>query len=127
MMYPVACLTGIAQALCLNTGITLISDVIGSRGSQGAFVFGVYSFLDKFCTGIVMFIVTNESIFETTVSYNRWITAIIPAVSIVVAGFCITLIKTENKEEESHSASKVNDSKFAKKRELKELAEELAS
>jgi hypothetical protein len=53
----VAPIIGIAQAICLNTGITLISDVIGLRGSSGAFVFGCYSFLDKTSTGIILFVV----------------------------------------------------------------------
>jgi hypothetical protein len=49
--------------LVLNTGITLISDVIGVKGKSGAFVFGFYSFLDKISTGIVLFILTNVSLF----------------------------------------------------------------
>lgn len=49
--------------MVLNTGITLISDVIGVKGKSGAFVFGFYSLMDKFSTGIVLFVLTNISLF----------------------------------------------------------------
>ena len=51
---------GVAQAITLNTGITMISEVIGLRGSSGAFVFGAYSFLDKISGGIAIFFMTNN-------------------------------------------------------------------
>lgn len=63
-MYFIAPVIGIAQAISLNTGITLISDVIGLRGSSGAFVFGMYSFLDKIASGVVLFVCTESSHFE---------------------------------------------------------------
>jgi hypothetical protein len=63
-MYVIAPVIGIAQAISLNTGITLISDVIGLRGSSGAFVFGIYSFLDKIACGVVLFVCTNSSSFD---------------------------------------------------------------
>jgi Na+/melibiose symporter-like transporter len=43
----------------LSTGINLISDVVGSKGAKGAFVFGIYSLLDKFSSGIAIFLVGN--------------------------------------------------------------------
>jgi hypothetical protein len=42
----------------------MISDVIGLRGSSGAFVFGFYSFLDKISAGIAIFVCTNGSFFK---------------------------------------------------------------
>lgn len=63
LIYLVAIFIGAAQALVLNTGITLISDVIGVKGKSGAFVFGFYSLMDKFSTGIVLFVLTNISLF----------------------------------------------------------------
>ena len=62
-IYLIAIFIGIAQALVLNTGITLISDVIGVKGKSGAFVFGFYSLLDKISTGLVLFGLTNSSLF----------------------------------------------------------------
>jgi len=38
----------------------MISEVIGLRGSNGAFVFGAYSFLDKISGGIAIFFMTNN-------------------------------------------------------------------
>lgn len=58
IIYLLAFLIGGAQALVLNTGISLISEVIGVRGNSGAFVFGCYSFLDKIACGIALFIIT---------------------------------------------------------------------
>ena len=57
-MYPVSFFIGASQALLLNTGITLISEVIGVKGSSGAFVFGCYSFVDKLSSGIALFTIT---------------------------------------------------------------------
>jgi len=50
--------------LLLATGINLISEVVGSKGSTGAFVFGIYSLLDKFSSGIVIFMVGNASAYS---------------------------------------------------------------
>ena len=38
----------------------MISEVIGVRGSKGAFVFGFYSFLDKLTNGVILFLITNS-------------------------------------------------------------------
>lgn len=46
---------GICQTMVLSTGINFISDVVGSKGKSGAFVFGVYSLFDKFGSGIIIF------------------------------------------------------------------------
>ena len=56
---------GASQSLVLSTGINLISDVVGSKGKEGAFVFGIYSLLDKFACGIAIFVVGTAS------SYNK--------------------------------------------------------
>lgn len=48
---------GASQSLVLATGINLISDVVGNKGKTGAFVFGIYSLLDKFSCGIIIFLV----------------------------------------------------------------------
>ena len=37
----------------------MISDVVGTKGKSGAFVFGIYSLLDKFSCGIAIFIIGN--------------------------------------------------------------------
>jgi hypothetical protein len=46
----------------LNTATSLISDVIGSDAEGSAFVYGVYSLLDKFSNGFILYyIVANYS------------------------------------------------------------------
>ena len=50
---------GASQSLVLATGINMISDVVGTKGKSGAFVFGIYSLLDKFSCGIAIFIIGN--------------------------------------------------------------------
>jgi hypothetical protein len=59
-MYIVAPFIGISQMMVLSTGINLISDVVGSKVKTGAFVFGIYSLLDKFSAGIVIFLIGNS-------------------------------------------------------------------
>lgn len=38
--------------------------MIGSKGDSGAFVFGVYSFLDKISAGIIIFMLANLPCFS---------------------------------------------------------------
>ncbi|KRX01868.1 Major facilitator superfamily domain, general substrate transporter [Pseudocohnilembus persalinus] len=123
-VYLVAAIIGVAQALCLNTGITLISDVIGVRGSEGAFVFGVYSFLDKFLTGIVMFVILAFKSFEDSPSAIAWTISLVPFVSIVGAGICIYFIQTKNDGFKHNNQSNV--SVCSQTKEIEQLNKELA-
>jgi len=59
-IYGLAVLIGMAQSMMLATGINLISEVIGTKGEQGAFVFGIYSLLHKFSTGIAILFITSS-------------------------------------------------------------------
>ena len=43
--------------MLLSTGINFISDVVGSKAKTGAFVFGVYSLLDKLTVGLVIYFI----------------------------------------------------------------------
>ena len=52
LVYPLASLQGIGVALMLNTGTSLISDVLGKDNKSAAFVYGVYSLFDKFANGL---------------------------------------------------------------------------
>ena len=70
--------------LIIILGITLISDVIGLRGSSGAFVFGSYSFLDKISSGIVIFVCSNGPYFSDPV-YIRWLTVLAPGIGALCA------------------------------------------
>lgn len=39
----------------LNTSTSMISDVIGTQTKSAAFVYGVYSFVDKTANGLFLF------------------------------------------------------------------------
>lgn len=62
-IYLIALSIGIAQSMTLSTGVNLISEVIGSRSKKGAIVFGMYSLLDKFASGIIIFAISSSSQF----------------------------------------------------------------
>jgi hypothetical protein len=53
-IYGLAFLFGIGFSMGLSTVSSCINDVVGSKGSQGAFVYGAYSFADKLSCGIVL-------------------------------------------------------------------------
>ena len=54
LVYPLIAFQGIGLAIMLNTATSLISDVIGSDAESSAFVYGVYSLLDKFSNGFIL-------------------------------------------------------------------------
>ena len=54
-MYPVAAIQGVGIAMMLNTSTSLISDVIGSDSEASAFVYGIYSFVDKIVNGFMIY------------------------------------------------------------------------
>lgn len=61
VMYIIAPFVGISQTMVLSTGINFISDVVGTKAKTGAFVFGIYSLLDKFSAGIAIFFIGSTS------------------------------------------------------------------
>jgi Na+/melibiose symporter-like transporter len=83
--------------LLLATGINLISEVVGSKGSTGAFVFGIYSLLDKFSSGIVIFMVGNTSAYskeskDITLddkSFIRMTMILIPGISCLLSSLIV--------------------------------------
>ena len=67
--------------MILNTSTSLISDVIGSDSEASAFVYGIYSFLDKIANGVLLyFLVAN---FSTSDMPLRYIVVVIPVCSAV--------------------------------------------
>ena len=63
----------------LNTGTSLISEVIGTDNKSSAFVYGVYSLLDKFANGFLLWWLVRN--YSKDVSALKFILAIIPSVS----------------------------------------------
>ena len=54
-VYISSALIGVGLALMLNTGTSLISDVLGGDVKSAAFVYGAYSLLDKFANGFLLY------------------------------------------------------------------------
>ena len=54
-IFIAASIQGIGNAMMLNTGTALISDVIGQDNTSAAFVYGCYSLADKFANGILLY------------------------------------------------------------------------
>ena len=79
LVYPCAALQGVGIALMLNTGTSLISDVIGTDNKSSAFVYGVYSLLDKFANGFLLWWLVRS--YSKNATALKYILAIIPAVS----------------------------------------------
>lgn len=81
LVYPCATFIGIGLALMLNTGTSLISDVLGNDVKSAAFVYGSYSLLDKFANGFLLYwLVAN---FSKDANALSWIIACIPIICTV--------------------------------------------
>lgn len=79
--------------MVLATGINFISDVVGTKAKTGAFVFGIYSLLDKFSAGAVIFLIGNTQPYTKDVhlldksdqTFIKLTMVLIPALSAVLA------------------------------------------
>ena len=61
---PCAAFIGVGLALMLNTGTSLISDVLGNDVKSAAFVYGAYSLLDKFANGFLLYWLVAEYAYD---------------------------------------------------------------
>jgi len=55
LVYPLSVVQGVGLIIMLNTSTSLISDVIGNDSQNAAFIYGIYSFLDKLANGSFLF------------------------------------------------------------------------
>lgn len=92
LIYPCAAIQGVGVALMLNTGTSLISDVIGKDSDSAAFVYGIYSFLDKMANGFLLNYLVAE--YSTSSLALKIIIASIPIASAVGTVFCTWLGQT---------------------------------
>ena len=81
IVYPCAALQGVGIALMLNTGTSLISDVIGTDNKSSAFVYGAYSLFDKFANGFLLWYLVRE--YSKDATALKYILAIIPSSAAV--------------------------------------------
>ena len=85
-VYIIAVIVGAAQSMTLSTGINMISEVIGAKSKKGAIVFGIYSLLDKFACGIILFIISNSNSFVSRdKSFIKLMTVIVPSAACVLS------------------------------------------
>jgi len=85
LVYPTSALQGVGLAIQLNSATSLISDVIGEDNTSGAFVYGAYSFLDKFANGFILFAITSLYISDAIVlRYIVALTSFICAAALAI-------------------------------------------
>ena len=65
----------------LNTGTSLISDVIGQDTTSSAFVYGAYSLLDKFANGFLLYYLV--AYYSKDALALRWILSTVPTISSI--------------------------------------------
>lgn len=85
-IYPAAAIQGVGNAMMLNTGTSCISDVIGQDNTSAAFVYGSYSFADKFSNGFLLFWLVAQ--YSADANALQWIISIIPTLSAIFCTLC---------------------------------------
>lgn len=86
LVYPLACIQGVGIAMMLNTSTSLISDVVGKDSEQAAFVYGIYSFLDKIANGFLLYFLVRDYSYSNHAL--RLIVTIIPIGSAIGTMLC---------------------------------------
>ena len=85
---------GIGLAIGLNVASSLISDMLGRNNKNSAFVYGTYSLLDKFASGILLVIV-GETVIEN-VHWLRGLAGLLPIFTSFLAWFFAFLGQEES-------------------------------
>ena len=83
--YIMAFIFGIGFSMGLSGASSLINDVIGSNGTKGAFVYGVYSFTDKVSCGVVMYFMIQVADNENDNNILKLFMSFFPTISIICA------------------------------------------
>lgn len=82
-VYLLVPVQGIGLAIGLNVASSLISDMLGRNNKNSAFVYGAYSLLDKFSSGILLVIIGGTVIEE--VHWLRFLAGVLPIVTSFAA------------------------------------------
>jgi MFS family permease len=81
LVYPLACVQGVGIAMMLNTSTSLISDVVSKDSASSAFVYGIYSFLDKISNGVMLYYLVK--LYSDNGFALKLIVSIVPTVSAI--------------------------------------------
>jgi Na+/melibiose symporter-like transporter len=104
-IYGLAFLFGIGFSMGLSTVSSCINDVVGSKGAQGAFVYGAYSFADKLSCGIVLAIYLP--LIKDNYDVLKYTLPIFPPVSLFFALIIVFIRwKQVNKKEREEAAER---------------------
>jgi hypothetical protein len=77
---------GIIQPIMPLTAINLMSEVIGTKGDQGALVSSIYSFVEKIVVGVVVYLVTSTERFNANdPEFIRNMIVFVPSTSCLCA------------------------------------------
>lgn len=109
IMFIVAIFVGLSQTLVLSTGINLISDVIGTNSSDGAFVFGIYSLLDKISSGVAIYFIISSSEFDKNVNYKKWMAIIMPSIMCIISSVIVFLTPVNEYKKDSKEYEKIEN------------------
>jgi len=118
LMYPLAVIIGLGQSICLNAGISLIGDVVGSKGGSGAVVFGIYGFLDKIANGIVLYFAADIKDLSDphNEEYVRITSSLIPGIATLVAWIFVMAGQSNDTQGDMVADDKPRYSKLKDKR-----------
>jgi len=88
---------GTGFSLGLSSASYLLNDVVGSKGSKAAFVYGAYSFSDKLSSGIVLALFLPLA--KENYDVLKWTMPIFPPATIIFALIIVYLYGRANKDE----------------------------
>jgi hypothetical protein len=121
-IYGLAFFFGVGFSQGLSTVSNLINDVVGSKGAQGAFVYGAYSFSDKLSCGLVLAffipIANREEVLKYSMPIFPPLSLLCAFVLVYLRQFCKESKKKEEKEEKEDpeknemKKSFIDDSRF---------------
>lgn len=123
-IYFLAFIWGIGFSQGLSCVSSLINDVVGSKGSKGAFVYGAFSFADKLSCGIVLLFYLpvaseNKDVLRFSIPF-------FPPATLIFAVLFVWLrrVFTDNKEKKAYNKLESDGEKAIQKGAENELHEE---
>ena len=97
LLFVVSFFFGAGFSIGLSSASYLVNDVVGSKGSKGAFVYGAYSFSDKLSSGLVL--AWFLPLAKESVSVLKWSMPIFPPATIILSLLIVYFYGKANKDE----------------------------